>query len=768
MPPNTTTVTAAQRELARGHQPVAIPPNSKGPKTPEWHKIRYSPDRLPSAFTGKNIGLLLGVPSGGLVDVDLDCSQAVIVADTFLPATNMIAGRVSRPRTHRFHRVDVPPASAIQFRDPRDSKMLIELRSSDGTKAVQTVIPPSVHPDGESYVWDEDGEPSRVDAASLLTMVKKTAAAALLARTFPAEGRHEWCLALAGGLMRRGWDIDATQEFIYAVAEAGGSDDPGTRAGVAEYTKLRLDNDEPATGFNRLAELIGPEGSFVIGAVHEWLGLEDTEQAFTAEHLTELGVAERVCREHEGELFFVPERGEWFKWDGRRWIEDATKQIWEFAIKTIRNIGKEAETKLATCNAQMLEILEMRASAKRTEALEVFDPKVVDAAQMAMKALAFSRSMETKAKISAVVELTEALPTLIKRYAELDSDPWLFNVSNGTLDLRTGELRQHRREDYITKIAEVVYDRGARAPRFDAFLHEVIPDAELRAYVQRAHGYTLTGLTTEQCMFICIGTGANGKSVLSKVRRAYMGEYMKTTPSSTFLEKRGGSEGPRNDVAALVGARLVGVSETPRGRALDETLIKAATSGDVLSARFLHKEFFDYIPQFKLWMDTNHRPSVAGADDGIWRRLRLVPFSVTIDEDKQNKDLDQQLIREELSGVLRWAVDGCLAWQRHKLGKPVLMQDELEEYRETSDPLSEWIETACELTGQVTAKELWQSYTSFCVRNGTTPMTREDVSDYLRQRRLRQTKFYVEADGQRKQVRGWIGISCRSKYVLRG
>jgi putative DNA primase/helicase len=762
MPPNTTAVTAAQRELQRGHQPVSIPLGSKGPKTPEWHRIRYTSDRITSAFTGRNIGLLLGAPSGGLVDVDLDCSEAVLVADTFLPPTNMIAGRVSRPRTHRFHRVsDAPPASALQFRDPRDGKMLIELRSSDGTKGVQTVIPPSVHPEGESYVWDEDGEPSRVETASIVAAVKKTAAAALLARCFPTDARHEWCLALAGGLMRRGWDVDTTSEFIYAVAEAGGSEDPSTRAAVAEYTKLRLDNNEPATGFNRLAELIGPDGSFVLGAVHEWLGLEDTEAGtFTAEHLTELGVAERVCREHEGELFFVPERGEWFKWDGRRWVEDATKQIWEFAIKTIRNIAKEAETKLATCNAKMLEILEMRASAKRTEALEVFDPKVVDAAQMAMKALAFSRSMETKAKISAVVELTEALPTLIKRYAQLDADPWLFNVSNGTLDLRTGELRQHRREDYLTKISEVVYDRGARAPRFDAFLREVIPDAELRGYVQRAHGYTLTGLTTEQCMFICDGTGANGKSVLAKLRRAYMGEYQRTTPSNTFLERRG--DGPRNDLAALVGARLAAVSETPKGKALDETLIKAVTSGDMLSARFLHKEYFEFPPHFKIWMDTNHLPNIGGEDDGIWRRVRVVPFQVTIEEAKQNKKLDQELIDSELPGILRWAVEGCLSWRRQGLGQPALMSDEMSEYREESDPLSEWLDVACNPTGTCTSKEIWESYTSHCVRHNLTPVPRKELTRYLKHRKFGRAKVTTKEGAQ---VRGWKGLSLKFKTV---
>lgn len=762
----TPTVQAALRALQRGYQPVSIPLGKKGPTTPEWHRIRYTPERVASAFTGRNIGILLGAPSGGLVDVDLDCPEAVMVADAFLPPTGMESGRPSRPRSHRFYNDSQPPPGVVQCRDPRDGKMLVELRSSDGTKGVQTVIPPSVHPDGEPYIWEKDGEAARV--TDVVKAVKKVAAAALLARCFPAEGRHEFCLALAGGLMRRGWDVDATYEFIHAVAEAGGSEDPDTRAAVAEYTKLRLDNDEPATGFNRLAEIMGEDGAFVLSALHEWLDLEDTESPeWQDEHLTELGVAERLCREHAGELFFVPERGEWFRWDGKRWVEDPTRQIWRFAIDTIRNIGKEAQAKIDTMSKDLLHIMEMRKGKARDEALQAFDSKMIEQAEMAQKALAFSRSMETKSRIQAVVDLAEALPGLVKHYKDLNANPWLFNVANGTLDLRTGELTPHRREDYITKMSDVVYDRGARAPKFEAFLREIIPDIELRAYVQRAHGYTLTGLTSEQCMFLCIGTGANGKSVLAKLRAAYMGEYQKTTPSATFLEKRGGGDGPRNDIAALVGARMAAVSETPKGRALDETLIKSTTSGDMLSARFLHKEFFEFSPQFKIWMDSNHRPEVKGDDEGIWRRIRIVPFQVTIDKDRQNKKLAEQLVAEELSGVFRWAVEGCLAWQRSELGEPVLMKDEVADYREASDSLSDFIDNACELTGQITAKELWSAYKSYCVRTGEHLMTKSEMYDCLQHRKFQRIKINLSSPGGRTQVRGYRGISLKSKFGMK-
>jgi putative DNA primase/helicase len=757
------TVSAALRELQRGHQPLAFDLGQKGPRITAWQNLRYTAEQIPYAFKGKNIGVILGAVSGGLFDVDLDCDEAAELADTFLPKTEMVAGRVSRPRTHRFYRT-MPALPLEQFRDPRDGKMLVELRSSNGEKGYQTVIPPSVHPEGEAYTWDVDGEPSEVNGPDAVRRVRRLAAASLLARCFPDNRRHEFCLALAGGLLRRGWTADETHEFVYAIAEAGGSDNPGARAEVASYTKSRLDGDLPTTGFNRLSEIIGDAGPFVLGCVTQWLEIEQgVEGDGDNPPLTELGVAERVAREHGGELFYVPERAQWFVWEGKRWVVDPGNRIMQLVKATIRKMSADAEEDLGKLDPDLVEALKRPKTDKREKLLAAYAPGDVLSGKSANTLLGFARSMETHAKMSAVCRLSATLEKLIKRQAVLDTNPWLLNVSNGTIDLGTGQLRAHSREDYITKLSDVAYDPHARAPRFKKFLEEVLPDPDLRSYVQRAHGYSLTGLTTEQCMFICTGTGSNGKSVLEKLRRAYMGEYIKTSPASTFLEKRN-NDGPRNDLAAMAGARLIAVSETKRGQALDESLVKGATSGDVITARFLQKEFFEYEPQFKLWMSTNHRPQVNGGDNGIWRRLRVIPFEVTIPDDRQNVNLDKELIAEELPGVLAWAVEGCLRWQTHRLGKPLVMQAEIEEYRESSDPLADWVTDSCVMAGKATSNELWQSYMGYCARNGLKGLARADVLDYLRQRGCRPAK--VNQAGS-TQARGWSGISVVVKTLGR-
>ncbi len=764
MPPSPSSLDAALREIARGHQPVSIPLGSKGPKTPEWHRIRYSSATAPTAFgPGKNIGLLVGAPSNGLVDVDLDCAEAAAVAALTLPPTGMTHGRPAAPMTHRWYRVTTPWPSAQQFRDPVDDKMLVELRSSDGTKGVQTVIPPSVHPDGERYAWDSDGEPARIDETALLHGVQYVAAAAMMARNFPKEGRHKFALALAGGLLRRGWDVDRTHDFIHHVCEAGGSEDPDTRAAVAEYTQSRIDANQPATGFNTLADMLGKNGTFIVLRLHEWLHLEDAESGgWKEENLTELGVAERLARLHSSTLFYVPERGDWFSWVGNRWQKDSESRITGYATATIRAIGEEAQKTLDTIPDKLREVVAWRASAKKEEALEGFDAAQIDACALAIKARNFALMMETNAKIAAVVSLAKTLPALVKKVVDLDADPWLFNVQNGTLDLRTGALRSHAPTDYQTKLSPVAYDPAAKAPRFLRFLHQVLPDPALRDYVQRAHGYSLTGLTNEQCLFMCIGTGANGKSVLDKLRRAYMGEYSKVADASAFLVKR--ADTVRNDIAALVGARMVCVSEINRGRALEEAQVKSATSGDTIAARFLYKEMFEFVPQFKLWMSSNYRPKIEGTDDGIWRRIRLVPFDVTIADEKQDKDLDRNLIAEELSGVLRWAVEGCLKWQKDGLNQPPAMLEARADYRENYDPLGEWFDACCTISsvGEVASSTLYGSYKSYCSRQGVEYLAAPAFGELLPHKGCKTKRFYVGEGATRRQVRGWAGVELKA------
>jgi len=211
--------------------------------------------------------------------------------------------------------------------------------------------------------------------------------------------------------------------------------------------------------------------------------------------------------------------------------------------------------------------------------------------------------------------------------SDFDTDKLLFNVQNGTLDLRTGELRPHRQRDLLSKISPIRFDARATCPLWIDTLGTIFDgDEKLVRFVQLALGYALTGLTREQCFFVLFGKGANSKSLLLSILREVLGDYQKHTAASTLMQKRG--DAIPNDVAMLRGARLVTSIETHEGRKMDEALVKALTGDDPITARFFRKEFFTFSPEFKIFLATNHKPTIVGTDDGIWRRIRLIPFGV--------------------------------------------------------------------------------------------------------------------------------------------
>ena len=240
---------------------------------------------------------------------------------------------------------------------------------------------------------------------------------------------------------------------------------------------------------------------------------------------------------------------------------------------------------------------------------------------------------------------------------EWDRDPMLLGVENGVLDLRIGQPIDPDRRHYISRNVATRYIADATAPLWCAFLDRIMDgDLAMIAFLQRAVGYSLTGSTREQCMFIAHGPGANGKSVFLHTLRELVGDYGRDCPAETLLAKR--DQAINNDVARLASARLVCAVETEDGKRFAESLVKALTGGDTITARFLHREFFEFVPQFKLWLATNHKPTIRGDDHAIWRRIRLIPFAVTIPEAEQDGDLGAKLA-EERAGILKWAVEAA-------------------------------------------------------------------------------------------------------------
>jgi len=377
-------------------------------------------------------------------------------------------------------------------------------------------------------------------------------------------------------------------------------------------------------------------------------------------HATDLGNAARLVARYGAKLRFCHPWSRWLIWDGQCWKIDDTAEVVRCAKDTVRMIYAEA--------------LETEEESKRKE--------------LARHAI---RS-EARGSIKAMLGLATSEPGIPVLPDQLDTDSWLLNVQNGTLDLRDGLLREQRQEDFITKLCPVSYDPKADCPLWLKFLKEIMPDEATVMFLQRAIGYSLTGDTSERVLFILYGCGDNGKTTFLEVIRSLLGDYALRTPTETLMLKR--SSNIPNDVARLRGARFVSASESEQGRKLAEALVKDLTGGDTITARFMRAEWFDFIPRCKIWLATNHKPEIRGTDRAIWNRIRLIPFEVSIAEDRQDKHLDDKL-KGELPGILAWAVRGCLAWQRDGLGTPDKVKAATSAYRLEMDTLGAFIEDCC-------------------------------------------------------------------------
>lgn len=408
-------------------------------------------------------------------------------------------------------------------------------------------------------------------------------------------------------------------------------------------------------------------------------------------NLTDLGNAERFAKTYAERARYCHAWRAWLVWDGRRWARDLDGQALRWAKGAVRSIYAEAAS-------------------------------VADDDQRAAVAKWALRS-ENLQRVRAMLELAQSEAGIPIAPADLDRDPFLFNCANGTLDLRSGLLHPHDPEDLLTKIAPVPFDPDAQCPLWLAFLDRIFGgNARLIAFIQTALGYTLTADVSEQKLFLQYGTGANGKTVFTRIQSAILGEYAAQTPMATLMAKTG--DAIPNDIARLVGARLVTASEAEEGQRLAESLIKQMTGGDTLTARFLHAEFFEFVPTFKLWLASNHKPAIRGTDYAIWRRLLLVPFAVTIPCKEQDPHLAEKLMAE-LPGILAWAVEGCMMWQAHGLEAPPEVLQATAEYRDEQDQVGAFVAECCVAAEDATARagELYAAYREWCDRSGERPLS---------------------------------------------
>ncbi|GHU81843.1 hypothetical protein FACS189468_5180 [Spirochaetia bacterium] len=362
---------------------------------------------------------------------------------------------------------------------------------------------------------------------------------------------------------------------------------------------------------------------------------------------------------------------------------------------------------------------------------------------------------ESARRRKAFIEVASWIPDLNVKTDHLDTNPWILNVENGTVDLRTGELREHRQEDMITKIAHVTYDKNADCPIWRNFLMEIMNyNAELIRFIQTAAGWAITGNTSEQSMFILFGTGANGKSTFLNTIMNLLGDYAIATPTETFMKKSG--DQITNDIARLRGTRFVTTTEAEQGRRLSEPLIKQITGNDRMTARFLYGEFFSFVPTFKIFMATNHKPVIKGTDHGIWRRIKLIPFTNRIPEEKQDKNLEEKLMAEA-SGILNWLLEGAKRWTEERLKTPQIITSATDEYRGEMDVIGNFIRERCaqEPGASIRARELFKCYQDWCDDNNEHACSERFLGLRLKELGLEQKRL---ADG-----RYWKGIMVKSQ-----
>jgi putative DNA primase/helicase len=337
---------------------------------------------------------------------------------------------------------------------------------------------------------------------------------------------------------------------------------------------------------------------------------------------------------------------------------------------------------------------------------------------------------------------------------ELDQNNELLNLKSGTLDLKTLESREHRREDKLTKLAPVTLDPEAKCPLWLAFLDRVLDkDVELISFVQRAIGYSLTGETSEHVLFLLHGTGANGKSTFIETILSLLGEYARPAEFRTFLTSE--SEKVRNDLAGLVGIRFVSAVEVGDGKQLDEAVIKQITGGDTITTRFLYEEFFDFRPRFKLWLAANSKPEIRGVDEAIWRRVLLIPFEITIPKEERDKELGAKL-KAELPGILAWAIEGLRAWQKDGLKPPEKVIAATNEYREEQDFLGPFLDEKFERGEKlfVSNAELNSVYEVWAGRDAVKQRT---LARMLKARGFKQDLRKINGEAKR----GWVGLGLR-------
>ena len=422
-------------------------------------------------------------------------------------------------------------------------------------------------------------------------------------------------------------------------------------------------------------------------------------------HLTDLGNAYRLIDHYGEHLKFVPAWG-WLEWTDIGWQRIGTERFMKYSVLVPEVIRWEGRTKWAS------DTTTQRRWTKH------------------------SMNSESAGSLSAMERLARGDSRVLSEPEHFDANPHLLACRNGVVDLRTGDIRDFERDDYLTKNTHVQYDPDAHQDEWGNFLKEAtLGDVEMVEYLQRAAGYTLTGLTAEECFFVLTGPTASGKSTFLDAMLTCLGLYSITTQSDTFMYKRN-RDTARDEMATLAGMRLVGMSEIPEGAVFNVPLINQVTGGDAVKAKELYKNPFEFKPQFKLWIATNHDP--AAQDAALMRRIKRIPFNHTIPRERRDPRLKTLLKDPERGGraVLAWAVKGAVKWYAGGMAEPDSVKLAIEEYRSENDAFGRFLVECCSIdpSAEVEGKFLYQAYDMWAKQNNEFNMRRPQFNQKMKER----------------------------------
>jgi putative DNA primase/helicase len=491
-------------------------------------------------------------------------------------------------------------------------------------------------------------------------------------------------------------------------------------------------------------------------------GAPETIEGITPEHLTDVGNASRLVRMFGQDLRYVAALG-WLAWDSKRWRKDDTNQVMRLAKKVALSFYDDA-AQLMEKAKESIKIAEALAAQGDTEAAQRATAKAKESSTLAAKVSSWAGKSQMRQRLEAMIALAQSETSVVARVEDFDKDPMLLNVDNGEIDLRTGCLHSHRRESLCTKMSPVKYDPAAKLPLWEEYLATVTQAGEdLKAYLKRAAGYILTGLTIEEVIFLLLGPEASGKTTWIQALLTVMGDYGKKVSFDTFIQRKyvGGA---RPDLASIAGSRLTAGSEVDPSKRVDAQVAKEISGGDDITARHLYKEEFTFKPQCKVVLACNEAPRIPEDDAALWRRLRRLPFEYTIPEDRRDPNVKATLCNPEIAGpaILAWAVEGCVEWQEKGLGYPDLIRAKTTDLRQSMDPLREFFTECCVTVplAQVPAGELRAAYDSWAKENGYRfTIGGKEWGERLRalgcQKRLGRT-------GGDKPHQVWYGIGLRT------